>query len=129
MPLIATDAVAHEKGWICFGGAGFVISTVQVSAWLLLLPQWATSLYFAAGLLGAAGWQSSAGRRIGLGVAGYTLAFAIVGQPFNQYWGALTAPLWALAVSAVSGGRQRPVPGRFWPRGGPTCDAGHSPRL
>ena len=100
LPLISAGDVAHEHGWVRFGGAGFVISTVQVNAWLLLLPQWVTALYFVAALVGAAGWSSSAGERIGLGVAGYALAFAIVGQPFNQYWGSLTAPLFALAASA-----------------------------
>ncbi len=100
LPLISAHDVAHEHGWVRFGGAGFVISTVQVNAWLLLLPQWVTAIYFVAALAGAAGWSSSAGQRIGLGVAGYALAFAIVGQPFNQYWGSLTAPLFALAASA-----------------------------
>jgi hypothetical protein len=100
LPLISAGDVAHEHGWVRFGGAGFVISTVQVNAWLLLLPQWITAVYFVAALVGAAGWSSSAGQRIGLGVAGYALAFAIVGQPFNQYWGSLTAPLFALAASA-----------------------------
>jgi hypothetical protein len=100
LPLISADDVAHDHGWVCFGAAGFVISTVQVNAWLLLLPQWITALYFVAALVGAAGWSTSAGQRIGLGVAGYAMAFAIIGQPFNQYWGSLTAPLFALAASA-----------------------------
>jgi hypothetical protein len=102
LPLISAGDVAHEHGWVCFGGAGFVISTVQVNAWLLLLPQWITAIYFVVALAGAAGWSTSAGQRIGLGVAGYTLAFAVIGQPFNQYWGSLTAPLFALAASAFT---------------------------
>jgi hypothetical protein len=102
LPRVTADAVAHEHGWICFGGAGFVISTVQVNVWLLLVPQWVTALYFVAALVGASVWNSPAGQRIGLGVAGYTLAFSVVGQPFNQYWGSLTAPLFALAASAFA---------------------------
>ncbi len=71
-----------------------------MNAWLLLLPQWVTALFLVAALVGAAGWSTAAGQRIGLGVAGYVMAFAIVGQPFNQYWGSLTAPLFALSASA-----------------------------
>ncbi len=109
LPLIGAGDLAHEHGWVRFGGAGFVISTVQVNAWLLLVPQWVAAVYFACALAGAALWRTSAGERIALGVAGYTLAFAIVGQPFNQYWGALTAPLVALAASAFAA-----FAGRLW---------------
>ena len=111
LPLVSEHDIAHEHGWVRLGGAGFVISIAQVNAWLLLLPQWVTALYLVAALVGAAGWSSPAGQRIGLGVAGYALAFAIVGQPFNQYWGSLTAPLFALAVGAFPAGCRRLVRG------------------
>ncbi len=64
--LIAPDAIAHQHGWIQFGGAGFVISTAQISAYLLLLPQWVTALYLVAALVGLAGWSTPLGTRIGL---------------------------------------------------------------
>lgn len=91
--LIAPDARAHANGWLRFGGAGFVISTAQMNAYLLLLPQWCTALFLAAALVGLAGWNSPLGQRVGLTVCLYLAAFAAVGQSFNQYWGALTAPL------------------------------------
>lgn len=100
LPLISESDVAHDHGWVCLGGPGFVISIAQVNTWLLLVPQWLTALFLAAALVGAAEWSSPAGQRIGLGVAGYVVAFSIVGQPFNQYWGSLTAPLFALSASA-----------------------------
>jgi hypothetical protein len=99
LPLIhATDA-AHEHGWVRFGGAGFVISTAQMNAWLLLLPQWVTALYLAAALLGFACWSTPAGQRVGLTVAIYLIAFSIVGQPINQYWGSMIAPLLCLGAA------------------------------
>ena len=61
----APDAAAHREGWIQFGGLAFVEATMQMNACLLLLPQWVTALYFAAALLGLAGWHSPLGLRIG----------------------------------------------------------------
>ena len=45
---------AHERGWVRFGGLPFVISLVQVNAYLLVAPQWLTALYFVAALAGFA---------------------------------------------------------------------------
>lgn len=97
-PLIAADAKAHQEGWVQFGGAPFVISTVQMTAYLLLLPQWVTALYFVAAMFGLAGWHTPFGQRTGLSVCLFVLAFAFVGQEFNQYWGSLTAPLFVFGV-------------------------------
>ena len=96
--LIAPGAIAHQQGWIQLGGAGFVISTAQMNAYLLLLPQWVTALYLVAAMVGLAGWSTPLGTRIGLSVCLYLAAFAVVGQSFNQYWGALIAPLLCFGV-------------------------------
>jgi hypothetical protein len=97
-PLIGADAISHNESWIQFGGAAFVIATTQMNSYLLLLPQWVTALFFAAGMLGLAGWNTPLGRRLGLSLCLYVVAFAMVGQQFNQYWGALVAPLWCFGV-------------------------------
>jgi hypothetical protein len=99
LPLIGRDDVAHVHGWVRLGGAGFVISTAQMNAYLLLLPQWVTALVVSAALLGVAAWNSPAGERLGLTLAGYLVAFSIVGQDFNQYWGSMIAPLFCLAAA------------------------------
>jgi hypothetical protein len=96
---ITPDALAHENGWLRLGGAGFLVSTSQMNAYLLLLPQWVTAFFLACALLGAATWNSPGGRLIGLTVAAYTIAFATVGNDFNQYWGCMTAPLLALSAA------------------------------
>jgi hypothetical protein len=90
---------AHENSWIQFGGAGFVISAVQVNAYLLLLPQWVAALYFVAAMVGFAGWNTPLGMRAGLTAAGFVLAFSIVGQDINQYWGTIVGPLLCLGVA------------------------------
>lgn len=98
LPRIPPDAHAHSNGWLCFGGAAFVISIVQMNGFLLLLPQWISGVVLAAAMLGFAGWNSAAGRRAGLAASLYLGLFAIVGQPFNQYWGSLVAPLLCLGI-------------------------------
>jgi hypothetical protein len=109
--------MAHEQGWLRLGGLPFVISLVQVSAYLLVSPQWLSALYLPAALLGLAVWPSPLGRRVTGAACLYLFVFAIVGQPFNQYWGVLLTPLlcfgaarfpWVL-VQAVMACRQ-------WPR-------------
>ena len=114
VPRIAAADVAHADGWIRFGGAGFLISTAQMNAYLLVLPQWIAAIYLACTLLGCAAWRSPAGTRIGLSIAVYAIGFSIAGHDFNQYWGSLTAPLACLGASwfprrSASCGEQRPI--------------------
>jgi hypothetical protein len=107
LPRIAPGDVAQGQGWVRFGGAGFLISTVQMNIWLLLAPQFLAALYLTAALLGAAGWSSPAGKRIAWGVVLYSVAFSIAGQAINQYWGSLTAPLFAISAAAAPVGLAR----------------------
>jgi len=96
--LIGPEDRLHRESWVQFGGTAFVIATAEMTAYLLLLPQWITALYLAAALLGFAGWNTPLGRRAGLTACLFVIAFAVVGQPFNQYWGSLIAPLLCFGV-------------------------------
>jgi len=96
--LITSADQLHKEGWVQFGGAAFVIATAQMNAYLLLLPQWVTALYFVAALFGFAGWHTPMGQRVGLTACAFVVAFAVAGQEFNQYWGSLTAPLLCFGV-------------------------------
>jgi hypothetical protein len=96
--LIGPDAIAHKLGWIRFGGAGFVLATAQMNAYLILLPPWVTALYFAAAIFGLAGWHTALGVRMGLTTCLYLMFFAVVGQDFNQYWGSLITPLLCFGI-------------------------------
>jgi hypothetical protein len=96
--MIGPQAVAHREGWVQFGGLAFVQATMQMNACLLLLPQWVTALYFAAAMLGLAGWHSPLGLRTTLTVCLFAVAFSIVGHDFNRYWGLLVAPLVCFGV-------------------------------
>ena len=49
-------------------------------------------------MLGLAGWHTELGQRVGISVCLFVLAFAIVGQEFNQYWGLMISPLFCFGV-------------------------------
>jgi len=91
--------VAHDAGWIQLGGAAFLIGICQMNLFLLVRPAWLAALYLVAVLFGGWGWQSDWGRRATLITLAYLLTFAVVGQPFNQYWGSLVAPLFCLTAA------------------------------
>ncbi len=95
---IPPDAKAHSTGWVQFGGVAFVLATAQMNAYLLLVPQWVTALWFVAAMVGLAAWSSPLGQRVGLTLCLFVVAFSIVGQEFNQYWGAMIAPLFCFGA-------------------------------
>ncbi len=97
--LIGEHELAHREGWVQLAGAPFVIAACQMNCLLLLLPQWVTCIYFPLAMLGFIAWRTDFGQRAGLVAAGYLVAFAIVGQPFNQYWGSLITPLFCLGAA------------------------------
>jgi hypothetical protein len=99
LPLIDPLARAHTGGWLQFGGAAFVISLVQMNAFLLLLPQWLSAIYLILALLGFVALEDGWGRRAAWAGCVFTLALGIVGHPFNQYWGSVIAPLFALGAA------------------------------
>ncbi len=99
LSLVRPNDHAHAAGWLQFGGAAFVISLAQMNAFLLLLPQWVTAIFLPLAMLGFAGWNTAAGRRAGFTMCAFVILFAFVGQPFNQYWGSLFAPLLCLGAA------------------------------
>jgi hypothetical protein len=70
-----------------------------MNAFLLLLPQWITAVSLVMAMLGFAGWTAPWGRRVVYGGTLYLALFAFVGQPFNQYWGAMITPLLCLGIA------------------------------
>ena len=87
--------------WIQFGGAAFLLVTCRMNAYLFNLPLWVSALYLPLALLGLIGWRGWTGGRLALTAGVYVAAFAVVGQPFNDYWGLLTAPLLACGFAAA----------------------------
>jgi len=75
--------------------------TCRMNAYLFNAPLWLSALYLPLALLGLAGWRGWTGARLALTAAAYVAAFAVVGQPFNDYWGLLDAPLFAFGFAAA----------------------------
>ncbi len=96
-------AIAHDGSWLQLGGAAFVIALAQVNSVLLSIPQPFAAIYLALALLGLASIRDPALARIALTTCAYVILFAFVGHPFNQYWGALIAPMLAIGVALSPG--------------------------
>ncbi|MBN2577725.1 MAG: hypothetical protein JXB10_01945 [Pirellulales bacterium] len=91
--------LAHQQGWLRFGGMQFLFDLVQINAYLINLPHWAGALYFVAAMVGFAGWNTPWGRRMTFTACLFLTAFSFIGQEFNRYWGALIAPLLCFGVA------------------------------
>jgi hypothetical protein len=89
------------RGWVALGGAAFVLATVQWNSLFLALPAWASAVVLPVVLLGLAGAREPAVTRAALIVCGYLLVFTFVGNAFNDYWGAIYAPLLPLGFMAA----------------------------
>jgi hypothetical protein len=119
IPQIRPTDHAHIGSWLQYGGAAFVISLTQMNAFLLLLPQWVSSIYLPLAMLGFAGWKARSNKTAidelsgskhrsslehpatlaGLTASAYVILFAFIGHPFNQYWGSLIAPLFCFGIA------------------------------
>ena len=87
--------------WVQFGGATFLLTTCRMNAYLFSAPSWLSAIYLPVALLGVAGWRGWTGARLALTAGAYVTAFTVVGQPFNDYWGLLPAPLLAFGFAAA----------------------------
>jgi hypothetical protein len=87
---------AHQSSWVQGGGLQFVLNTVRINQWCLILPS-----FSAAGIctLILASWWTPVPLQLRAAALAYLAFFAVVGQPFNDYWGLVTAPLWAIAAA------------------------------
>lgn len=81
------------RGWVAFGGSAFLVAAGRWSPLTIALPGWAIAMVLPLSLFGLAGWRDPIGARLTLTVAGYLVAFTVLGNPCNNYWGMLFAPL------------------------------------
>ena len=86
-------------GWVRFGGIRFLLVTSQMNLFLMTAPLAATVLYLSTAILGLYRCDKELGRRAGMTLGLYLVAFSIVGAPFNFYWGLITAPLIAIGFT------------------------------
>jgi len=98
------DDLAHAQSWVRWQGLPFVFETASWYGWSMVAPKILVPLLVAAGLTGTT--APSIPLQLRAAILCYVLLFAIVGQPFNSYWGLVTAPMWAFGVIySVDGAR------------------------
>jgi hypothetical protein len=94
----ATDR-SYADGWIQFGGLHFLLPAAHFNGIFIAMPLWVTAVLAPLCLLGLAAWPAS--RRAALTITIFLVAFAIVGKPFNDYWGAIFTPVMMLGLAFV----------------------------
>lgn len=88
--------LAYAAGWLQFGGLGFLARAAQFNGLFALAPVWLSALLLPLGLLGAL--AALPNLRAAMVLVLFVAAFAIIGKPFNTYWGALFTPLMSLCL-------------------------------
>jgi hypothetical protein len=96
--LIGAADKADPSSWLQFGGAGFLLLAAAYNGAFLLLPLWVTALVLPLGVLGLLAWPGAMAGRALATVLAYLVFFAIIGKPFNGYWGGLFTPLLTLGL-------------------------------
>lgn len=89
--------LTHLDSWVRWNGLAFTTTTVKVSGWLGGAPHALSVLYVLLGLAGLA--SPTIPRQVAWALTAYVVLFAFIGQPFNFYWGWVTAPIWAFSVA------------------------------
>lgn len=87
--------LAHGHSWVRLLGLPFVFSTLYTYGWLTLLPPPVTPMAAAFGLTAIC--ARTVPPQVSAALVTYVIFFCIVGQPFDFYWGFLTAAIWAHA--------------------------------
>jgi hypothetical protein len=115
--LIPSDFVATPRSWLAFGGPHFLTTISRFSLVFFYLPPSLTALVLPLALFGYGSWRDPGATRMGLSLLGFLCVFALIGRPFDLYWGFIFLPLvsvglvrapWALrdVVLAIS----KPLP-------------------
>jgi hypothetical protein len=97
---IPTD-FSHGDSWLTFLGIPFLQATLLKLGWFALLPSWTSAI--ALGLLAAGLAAADTPRHIRAASAVFAGFFLIAGLPFNDYWGFLAAPVWAVTCGYGAG--------------------------
>jgi hypothetical protein len=92
------DFLLPRRSWLAFGGAHFLIEATRVDMLWFYLPSFVNALALPMALFGYGDWRNGGAARMGLILAGYMLAFSVIGLPCNGYWGFLFLPLMSVGL-------------------------------
>jgi hypothetical protein len=107
---LPTD-LGHSSSWLEFGGLRFLLATVHCQSWLLVLPAPLTALALVLIVAGIVEARAPVHLRAASGV--YVLFFLVAGKPFDDYWGLVAGPIWAIACGYGVDGIGRAVRAAF----------------
>jgi hypothetical protein len=88
---------AHGESWLTVSGLPFLQATLLKLGWFALVPNAVSAVALA--LLAAGLAASETPRALRLSGAVYAGFFLVAGFPFNDYWGFVAAPVWAVVCS------------------------------
>jgi formate hydrogenlyase subunit 3/multisubunit Na+/H+ antiporter MnhD subunit len=92
----APEHAVRASVWLHLGGVPFLLSAIRWTGWAFLLPSASLAVILA---LIVGGIVNPRGQiHVRVISATYAVLFLFVGQPFNNYWGLVAAPVWALAM-------------------------------
>ena len=96
MPAVEAN---EPSAWLVWGGMEFVLSTVKMNQLLMLTHMSVRAFYLPFAFLGLLGWRGETGLRVLFICLGYNTAFLAIGQPFNDYWGIIDAPMLSMGAA------------------------------
>jgi hypothetical protein len=86
---------AHQLPWWNIGDLTSLLGKGEMHAWLLLSPLWVTALALSVVTLAVFMEETPLHVRLATGL--YVGFFLVAGLPFNNYWGLIAWPAWAVA--------------------------------
>lgn len=89
--------LAQGADWLQWNGLAFTLTTVKVNGLLARGAHAASAIYVGIGLAAVVAPRTPP--QVAWPLLAYCLLFAFAGQPFNYYWGYVTAPVWAFAAA------------------------------
>lgn len=90
---------SYDDGWVQFGGLDLVLRTAHFNGGWSALPLTVTAFLLPLTILALVARGFPGSTRAAATVIAYALLFAVVGKPFNYYWGAIYTPLMALGLA------------------------------
>ena len=112
---VRPDDLAHSRSWVQFGGLSFWLATIKTNVAFFAAPRW--MLAVASVLLVSALWDPALPSHVRASLVAYSVFFAVAGQRFNDYWGFVSAFVYALALAHGSVGLQNLIRQAMPPRG------------
>jgi len=98
--LLPTDEI-QQSSWMRFEGLSFLLATVKWQFWLHFTPASVAALVLAVICAGIVNRKTPS--MIKATALIYAIFFMIAGQAFNQYWGLMAWPVWAVTCGFGTG--------------------------